>query len=98
MCNFSIAVSRKAKGEEQTEWIRVICFDKLASTCGQYLRKGQSAYVEGRLQTRTYQKDGVEKMAVELIANEVVFLGGKGQHDEPAPSKAKESPDEELPF
>jgi single-strand DNA-binding protein len=84
VCNVTIATSRvrknKDSGEknEDTEWHRVVFFDRLAEIAGEYLKKGRSVYVEGRLQTRKWQdKDGVEKYTTEIVASEMQMLGGR---------------------
>ena len=84
VCNVSIATSRQRKNKEtgdkseETEWHRVVFYDRLAEIAGEYLKKGRSVYVEGRLQTRKWQdKDGVEKYSTEVIANEMQMLGGR---------------------
>ena len=62
---------------EETEWFRIVAFDKLGEIAGEYLRKGQPCYVEGRLQSRRYtDREGVERTAVEVVANDLVLLGG----------------------
>jgi single-strand DNA-binding protein len=83
-CTVSIATSRnwkdKTSGEkvEETEWHRVVFNDKLAEIAGEYLKKGRSVYVEGRLKTRKWtDKDGAEKFSTEIIANEMQMLGGR---------------------
>ena len=86
--NFSVASSRaynNSAGEkqEETEWFRVVCWNKLAEICAQYLAKGRLVYVEGRLQTRSWDdNDGVKRYATELVAQEVKFLGGGGGGNE----------------
>lgn len=90
ICNVTIATSRnwkdKTTGEktEETEWHRVVFYDKLAEIAGQYLKKGRSVYVEGRLKTRKWtDKDGIEKYTTEIIASEMQMLGGReGAGDE----------------
>jgi single-strand DNA-binding protein len=84
ICNVAIATSRqwkdKTSGErqEETEWHRVVFYDRLAEIAGEYLKKGRSVYVEGRLKTRKWQdKDGVEKYTTEIIAAEMQLLGGR---------------------
>ncbi|MEZ5727749.1 MAG: single-stranded DNA-binding protein [Burkholderiaceae bacterium] len=84
ICNVSIATTRNWKdrntGErrEETEWHRVVFYDRLAEIAGEYLRKGRSVYVEGRLQTRKWQdKDGHERYTTEIIAQEMQMLGGR---------------------
>jgi single-strand DNA-binding protein len=83
-CTVSIATTRnwkdKTSGEkmEETEWHRVVFNDRLAEIAGEYLRKGRSVYVEGRLKTRKWtDKDGVEKFTTEILANEMQMLGGR---------------------
>src|SRR6202012_3804444 len=92
----------KQSGEfkEMTEWHRISFFGRLAEIVGQYLKKGSSVYVEGRLQTRKYtDKDGVEKYATDIIAEQMQMLGGRqgmggdggmddGGYDAPAPRQA----------
>ncbi|MDB5335949.1 MAG: single-stranded DNA-binding protein [Planctomycetaceae bacterium] len=84
IANIAVATSYKSKdkntGEqkEQTEWHRISFFGRLAEIVGQYLKKGSSVYVEGRLQTRKYtDKDGVEKYATDIIAENMQMLGGR---------------------
>lgn len=84
IANVSIATSRswkdKTTGErqEETEWHRVVFYDRLAEIAGEYLKKGKSIYVEGRLKTRKWtDKDGVEKYTTEIIANEMTMLGSR---------------------
>ena len=63
---------------EETEWHRVVFYDKLAEIAGEYLKKGRSVYVEGRLKTRKWQdKDGVEKYTTEIIASDMQMLGSR---------------------
>lgn len=97
MCNVSVATSRqwkdKTSGEkqEETEWHRVVFYDRLAEIAGEYLKKGRPVYVEGRLKTRKWQdKDGVEKYTTEVIATEMQLLGsreGMGDADGGAASR-----------
>lgn len=83
VASVSIATSRRWKdkqtGERKdaVEWHRVIMFRKLAEIAGEYLKKGSQVYVEGRLQTRKWQgQDGKDNYTTEIIANELVMLGG----------------------
>jgi single-strand DNA-binding protein len=83
-CTVSIATTRnwkdKTSGEkiEETEWHRVVFNDRLAEIAGEYLKKGRSIYVEGRLKTRKWtDKDGVEKFTTEVIANDMQMLGSR---------------------
>jgi single-strand DNA-binding protein len=100
--NFTMAVSRRRQtpdGEwkEETEWFRIVAWQKLAEQCNEYLRKGSKVYIEGRLQTREWQgQDGQNRQTVEVVANEMVILdsrqngpGGPGGYgEERAPSRA----------
>lgn len=86
VCNVSIATSSKRKdknsGEtvEDTQWHRVTFYDKLAEIAGEYLKKGKSVYVEGRIQYGKYtDKDGAEKSTVDIVATEMQLLGGKDE-------------------
>lgn len=63
--------------QERTEWHRVVFFNKLAEIVGEYLRKGSQVYVEGRLQTRKWEKDGIERYSTEIIASDMQMLGGR---------------------
>ena len=64
--------------QEETEWHRVVFYDKLAEIAGEYLKKGRSVYVEGRLKTRKWHdKDGVEKYTTEIVADDMQMLGGR---------------------
>jgi single-strand DNA-binding protein len=94
VCNVTVATSRvrknKESGEksEDTEWHRVVFFDKLAEIAGEYLKKGRSVYVEGRLQTRKWtDKDGVEKYTTEIVATEMQMLGSREGMGSGAPSE-----------
>ena len=92
ICNVAIATSRnwkdKTSGErqEETEWHRVVFYDRLAEIAGEYLKKGRPVYVEGRLKTRKWtDKDGVEKYTTEIVADQMQLLGsreGMGGGDE----------------
>jgi single-strand DNA-binding protein len=84
IANIAVATSYKSKdkntGEQKevTEWHRISFFGRLAEIVGQYLKKGSSVYVEGRLQTRKYtDKDGVEKYATDIVAENMQMLGGR---------------------
>lgn len=87
-CNLSVATSESWKDksgekQERTEWHRISMFGKLAEIAGQYLAKGSSVYLEGKLQTRKWtDKDGVEKYTTEIIADRMQMLGGKEQRQE----------------
>jgi len=83
VATFSIATSDewkdKESGEkkERTEWHRIVAWRKLGEICGEYLSKGRQVYIEGKLQTRSWEKDGVTRYSTEIIASDVQFLGGR---------------------
>lgn len=97
--NFSIAISEKYKdksGEQKeiTEWVNVVAFGKLAEICGEWLKKGQQVYIEGKLKTEKYQKDGIDRYSTKVIAERMQMLGGKGA-EKPT---AKPANKEQQPF
>ncbi len=102
ICNVTLATSRnwkdKTSGEkvEETEWHRVVFYDRLAEIAGEYLKKGRSVYVEGRLKTRKWQdKEGGDHYTTEVIASEMQMLGSRegmgGGDDAGARSSARDS-------
>ncbi|HXT98188.1 MAG TPA: single-stranded DNA-binding protein [Polyangia bacterium] len=83
LCNLRIATTevykdKSGQRQEKTEWHRVTVWGDQAENCNKYLSKGRSVYVEGRLQTRSYDKDGQKHYATDIVADRVVFLGGGG--------------------
>ncbi len=85
----------KATGEkkEATEWHRVTFYRRLAEVAGEYLRKGSSVYVEGKLRTRKWQdKDGTDRYTTEIIADSMQMLGGKQERSEPAEQRQAAKP------
>ena len=87
VCSLNIATTRKWKDKagklvEETEWSRVTVFGAEGEACGKYLTKGRQVYVEARLQTRKYERDGETRYSTDIIAERVQFLGGgQGQRD-----------------
>lgn len=113
VCNFSVATNETWKDkdgnkQERVEWHRIVVWGKLAEVCGKYLSKGRQAYIEGRIQTRNWEKDGVKHYMTEIVADEVKFLGGgekedgggrsdrsdRGRNDGPP----RAAPDDDIPF
>lgn len=81
---FKLATSetwvKDGKKETKTEWHKVVAFNKLAEICGQYLSKGKQVYIEGKIQTRSWDdKDGNKKYTTEIVANSMQMLGSKGE-------------------
>lgn len=101
---FSVASSHAytdggGERKEQTEWVRVVAWNKLAETCSQYLSKGRLVYVQGRLQTRSWEaQDGQKRYTTELIAQEVKFLGGARQASDDVPERDVDDAGSEMPF
>lgn len=84
VANFSIATDESWKNkdgerQERTEWHRVVAFGKLGEICGEYLSKGKQVYIEGRLQTNEWEdRDGNKRKTTEIIADQMIMLGGRG--------------------
>ena len=111
VANVSIASVRKWKDkhkqpQEETEWHRVVFYDRLAEIVGEYLKKGAPCYVEGRLKTRKWQdKEGKDQYTTEIVAEQMQMLGGREQASEPADkpaqkpaAKASKPPEDDCPF
>jgi single-strand DNA-binding protein len=112
--SFSIAVADgykdKQTGEQvdKTEWVRVTAFGKLAEICGEYLRKGSKVYVQGRMKTHKYDKNGVTHYATEITLENMQMLDGKPQGEQQQRSSASrpvsdvpnefEQFDDDIPF
>lgn len=110
VANFNIATDdtwtdrKTAEKQERTEWHRIIAWSKLAEICGEYLKKGSRVYIEGRLQTRSWEdKNGVKRYTTEIVAQQMQMLDAKGAApaEVAAPSAEQGAPEgekENLPF
>ena len=108
VCRISVAVNRRKgkDGKQETDFLPIVVWDKLADLCAKYLAKGSGAAVVGAIQTRSYTaQDGSKRYVTEIIANEVEFLGGKqdkpqeqSKPQESKPGGFTEIEDEDLPF
>ena len=93
VAKFSLATSRKYKdksGElkEETEWHNIVAWGKLGEISAQYLKKGRQAYVEGRIHSNKWEdREGKPRTTVEIVADEVVLLGGRGEEAAEAPAR-----------
>ena len=99
VCSFSLALNRSYKGAdgewtEATDFIDIVAWGNLGERVAQYLTKGRPALVNGRLQSRSWEQDGQKRSKVEVVAQDVTFLGGPGGApasndgaDEPAATK-----------
>ncbi|HNR13220.1 MAG TPA: single-stranded DNA-binding protein [Thermodesulfobacteriota bacterium] len=105
VANFRIATTERwttpnGEKEERTEWHRIVAFGRLGEICGEYLSKGKQVYIEGRLQTRTWEdKEGNQRTTTEIITTAMQMLGsaGSGVH---APDRDSSPPsdDSDIPF
>lgn len=116
VCSFSLALNRAYKDQsgewqEATDYIDCVCWGPLAERVSQYLSKGRRAFVQGRLQSRSWEQDGVKRSKVEVLANDVTFLDGRGEggggggssapassggSSSSAPSKKKDEPADDI--
>ena len=91
--NFNVATSETFKNkngekETRTEWHRVVAWARLAEICNEYLKKGKQVYIEGRLQTRSWEdQSGTKKYSTEVVANNMVMLGRAGDTPMDIPSQ-----------
>lgn len=116
VASFSIATSERFKNktgewDERTEWHNITLWGRLAEIAGEYLAKGKTVYIEGRLQTRKWQdKDGRDRYTTEIVGEKMQMLGGKGEPRSGAGKGATEdrdfpqyeepafNPDDDIPF
>ena len=110
VATFSIATSdswkdQEGNAQERTEWHNIVAWRKLAEICGEWLKKGKRVYIEGRLQTRNYEKDGVKRYITEIVADQLIMLdGGGGQRStngseaEAPAADAAPAKEDDLPF
>lgn len=106
VCNFSVATSESWKDsngqkQERSEWHNVTMYRKLAEIAGEYLKKGSQVYLEGKIKSRKYtDKNGVERTAYDIIANEMKMLGGNAQTpaQKQQPAQAQEDISDDVPF
>ena len=109
VCNFSIAISEKYKdksgeAKEVTEWVNVALFGKLAEISGEYLKKGSKVYIEGKMKTEKYSKDGVDRYTTKIIGEKMEMLSGKSETE--SKPRAEQKPvasgfddmDDDIPF
>lgn len=104
--SFTLATSQQWKDQdggdqERTEWHRIVAWGRLGEICGQYLSKGRQVFIEGRIQSRDWEdQDGNRRTTVEIIAGDMIMLGGQGPSSSegrddrdrrPAPSRKPES-------
>ena len=97
VCTFSVATSDtwkdKNSGEkkERTEWHNITAWNALGENCGKYLSKGQQVYIEGKIQTESWEKDGITRYSTKIIAHQVQFLSGGDGERRPAQQQSRGS-------
>ena len=97
VARFTLATTEKRKNSEgeyvdQTEWHRIVFFGKTAEVVGQYLAKGKSVYIEGRLKYGSYEKDGVTRYTTDIIGFNMQMLGGRGDDSGGAAPRQQSAP------
>lgn len=104
VANFSVATNefRSTNGGERekvTEWHNIVAWDRTAENVAKYLKKGSQCLVEGRIQTRSWEdRDGNKRYTTEIVANNVQFIGRKGDLDETQASTEADGPTDDMPF
>ena len=105
VANFSIATTQRftdksGEKQERTEWHRIVTWSKLAEICGEYLKKGKQVYIEGRLQTRSWEdQHGIKRDTTEIVANQMQMLGKKDERTEVSSRQTVPPSDvDDLPF
>lgn len=95
--NLRLATNRVVNGKESTQFHTVICWGNLAEVTNQYVKKGEPLYVEGRLEYRTFEDgDGIERGTVEIVANDVQFLGRRRSNAESETPVGSDDPTDDL--
>jgi single-strand DNA-binding protein len=95
VCSFSLALNRSYKGgdgewKEATDYVDIVAWGALGERVEQYVTKGRPVLVSGRLQSRSWEQEGQKRSKVEVVAQDVTFLGGRGGESSPAPSSDEE--------
>jgi len=100
VASFSLATDASYKDKQgnkvdKTDWTNVVYFGKQAELIERYVKKGSMIYVEGKISTRSYEKDGITKYITEIVGNQVKFLGGNTSE---SPNSSPETDNDDLPF
>ena len=101
VANMTIATTERYKGETQTEWHRLVAFGKTGEIAGEYLKKGSKVGIQGKIQTRTWEKDGQKQYTTEIVVDRLEFLDSKPRqegHTPPASQPGAEDDDMDVPF
>ena len=92
-------INREGERQEKTEWHRIVIWGKLAETCAQHLTKGRQIYIEGRLQTRSWETEkGEKRFSTEVVANQVLFLASAAPKTTETPKNPNEAYSTEETF
>jgi single-strand DNA-binding protein len=103
VANFSLATStnwtnKEGEREERTEWHRIVAFGRLGEIAGEYLNKGKQVYIEGRLQTRSWEdKEGNRRKTTEIVAQQLQMLGAPGGERPPIEEDVRTDEEEPIP-
>ena len=97
VCNFGLALNRSYKGadgewKEVTDFVDIVAWGPLGERVAQYLTKGRPALVSGRMQSRSWEQDGQKRTKIEVVANDVTFLGGPGGGSAPTADEPTDEP------
>ena len=110
VANFTLATSERwtdksGEKQERTEWHKIVAWGKLAEICGEYMSKGKQVYIEGKIQTRSWEdKDGQTRYTTEIKADNIMLLGRKGNFDDDGFGNQRNEPsgddinDDDIPF
>ena len=96
--NISIATNEQwtdkqtGQKQERTEWHNIVFFGRLAEVVAEYLKKGSQVYIEGKLKTDAYEKDGITRYSTKIIANEMQMLGGRADNQQGDPQQQSSQP------
>ena len=103
VANMTIATTERYKGEAKTEWHRLVAFGNTAEFAGNYLKKGSKVGVQGKIQTRTWEKDGQKQYTTEIVVDKLEFLDSKPKQESHTPPVSQPGPgpeddDMDVPF
>ncbi len=104
LCKFGLAINEKYKDKESTVFVNIVTWAKTAELCSEYLSKGRSVCIDGRLNYSSWDtEDGQKRSKLEVTADRVIFLGGKGETTGDRPDKGEPGagdapPDDDVPF
>ena len=101
IANMNIATTERYKGEAQTEWHRLVAFGNTAEFAGNYLKKGSKVGIQGKIQTRQWEKDGQKQYTTEIVVDKLEFLDSKPKQESHTPPQSSGPPEidaDDIPF